>query len=170
MGEPPSSTCIETTMSVSLSLGVHQLYRFRQILHRRLELCQKTDLESLFCFHDGWKTLKQNISICGSLLIASSLTDDGRLSTLLKCSAHLSKIASLSVRSVLPSALSSGVAQEIKCHTPFLVHHGTSSCTFCLQKTGFFLISCSARSLAYPLDCSGLSYKYCCRPSSWIQS
>ena len=41
-------------------------------------------------------------SICDSLLIALSLTDDGRLSTLLKCSAHLFKIASLSVRSVLP--------------------------------------------------------------------
>ena len=52
-------------------------------------------------------------SICGSLLIALSLTDDGRLSTLLKCSAHLFKIASLSVRSVLPSALRSGVAPEI---------------------------------------------------------
>ena len=44
-------------------------------------------------------------SICGSLLIAFSLTDDGRLSTLLKYSAHLFKIASLSVKSVLPSAL-----------------------------------------------------------------
>ena len=52
-------------------------------------------------------------SICGSLLIALSLTDDGQLSTLLKCSAHLFKIASLSVRSVLPSALSSGVAPEL---------------------------------------------------------
>ena len=41
------------------------------------------------------------------------LRDDGRLSTLLKCSAHLFKIASLSVRSVLPSALSSGVAPEL---------------------------------------------------------
>ena len=52
-------------------------------------------------------------SICGSLLIALSLTDDGRLSTPLKCSAHLFNIASLSVRSVLPSALSSGVAPEL---------------------------------------------------------
>ena len=39
-------------------------------------------------------------SVCGSLLIALSLTDDWRLSTLLKCSVHLYKIASLSVRSV----------------------------------------------------------------------
>ena len=31
----------------------------------------------------------------------------------MKCSAHLFKIASLSVRSVLPSALSSGVAPEL---------------------------------------------------------
>ena len=52
-------------------------------------------------------------SIGGSLLIALSLTVDGRLRTLLKCSAHLSKITSLSVRSVLPSALSSGVAPEL---------------------------------------------------------
>ena len=74
-------------------------------------------------------------SICGSLLIALSLTGDGRLSTLLKCSAHLFKIASLSVRSVLPSALSSGVAPELLGHKLFSVHHGTSSYPFDLQKT-----------------------------------
>ena len=62
------------------------------------------------CFCDGWKLSSRTLhSICGSLLIALSLTDDGRLSTL---SAHIFKIASLSVRSVLPSALSSGVAPE----------------------------------------------------------
>ena len=53
------------------------------------------------------------VMLCVSLLIALSLTDDGRLSTLLKCSAHLSEIASLSVRSVLQSALSSGVTPEL---------------------------------------------------------
>ena len=54
-------------------------------------------------------------SICGSLLIASSLKVDGRLSTLLKCSAHLTEMASLSVRSMFPSALiiSSGVDPEL---------------------------------------------------------
>ena len=52
-------------------------------------------------------------SICGSRWIALLLTADGLLSTLLECSAHLSKIASLSVRSVLPSVLSSGVAPEL---------------------------------------------------------
>ena len=66
------------------------------------------------CFCDGWKFTKQNIALylC-DLLIALSLADDGRLSTLLKCSAHLFKIASSSVRSVLRSALSSGVAPEL---------------------------------------------------------
>ena len=52
-------------------------------------------------------------SICDSLLIALSLTDDGRLRTLLNCSVHLSKIASLSVRSVLTCVLSSGIAPEL---------------------------------------------------------
>ena len=52
-------------------------------------------------------------SICGSLLIASSLMLDGRFSTLLNCSAHLFKITSLSVRRVLPSALSNVVAPEL---------------------------------------------------------
>ena len=48
-------------------------------------------------------------STCGSLLIASALIDDGRLRTPLKCSAHLFKIAYLSVRRLVPSALRSGV-------------------------------------------------------------
>ena len=62
------------------------------------------------CFCDGCKFIKQNIhSICASLLIALLLTDDGRLSTLLKCSAYLFKIASLSVRSVLPSPFKSNL-------------------------------------------------------------
>ena len=43
-------------------------------------------------------------SICGSLSIASSLIDDGRLRTLSKCSANLFKIVSLSVRRPVPSA------------------------------------------------------------------
>ena len=51
-------------------------------------------------------------SICGSLSIALSLTVDGRLSTLLKC-VHLYKIEYLSMRSVLPSALSSGMVPEL---------------------------------------------------------
>ena len=52
-------------------------------------------------------------SICGTLLIALPLTVDGQLSMLLECSVHLSKIASLSVRSVLPSVLSSGVTPQL---------------------------------------------------------
>ena len=52
-------------------------------------------------------------STCGSLLIASSLIDDGRLRTPSKCSAHLFKIASLSVRRLVPSALRSGVVPEL---------------------------------------------------------
>ena len=35
-------------------------------------------------------------SVCGSFLVELSLIADGRSSTLLKCSDHLSKIASLS--------------------------------------------------------------------------
>ena len=52
-------------------------------------------------------------STCGSLLIASSLIDDGPLRTLSKCSAHLFKIASLSVRRLVPSALRRGVVPEL---------------------------------------------------------
>ena len=52
-------------------------------------------------------------STCSSLLIALSLIDDGRLRTPSKCSAHLFKIASLSVRRLVPSALRSGVAPEL---------------------------------------------------------
>ena len=73
-------------------------------------------------------------SICGSLLIALSLTDGERLSILLKCSADLSKIASLSVKGVLPSALSSGVAPEPFGHKLFSVHHGTFSYPFLLSQ------------------------------------
>ena len=86
-------------------------------------------------------------SICGSLLIALSFTDDGRLSTLLKCSAYLSKIVSLSVRSVLPFALSSGWHQNLLDHKLFSVHQGTSSYPSGLQKTEFLLLSFSAMSL-----------------------
>ena len=50
---------------------------------------------------------------CGSLLIASSLIDDGRLRTLSKCLAHLFKIASLSARRLVSSALRSGVIPEL---------------------------------------------------------
>ena len=63
------------------------------------------------CFCDGWRLQ----STCGRLLIALSLIIGWRLSTLLKCSvhAHLSKIAALSSRSVLPYALSSGMAPDL---------------------------------------------------------
>ena len=52
-------------------------------------------------------------STLGSLLIASSLIDDGRLRTSSKCTAYLFKIASLSVRRLVPSALRSGVVPEL---------------------------------------------------------
>ena len=52
-------------------------------------------------------------SMCGGLSIASSLMLDSRFSTFLKCSAHLFKIASLSVRRVFPSALTNVVASEL---------------------------------------------------------
>ena len=52
-------------------------------------------------------------STCGNLSIASSLIDDGRLMIPSKCSAHLFKTASLSVRRLVPSALKSGVVSEL---------------------------------------------------------
>ena len=52
-------------------------------------------------------------SICSSLSIALELVDDGQLDTMLKCSARLSRIASISVRSVLQSTLSIGVAPKL---------------------------------------------------------
>ena len=65
------------------------------------------------CFCDGWKFINITLhSICGSLLVALSLTDDVRLSTLLKFSTHIFKIASLAVRSVLPSALQPSLIQS----------------------------------------------------------
>ena len=75
-------------------------------------------------------------AVCDSMLIALAFIADGRLSTLLKCFSHLSNIASLSVRGVLPA----GWLQNSSGHKPFSVHHGTSSCPFGLQKTGFFLL------------------------------
>ena len=87
-------------------------------------------------------------STCGSLLIASSLIDDGRLRTPSKCSAHLFKIASLSVRRIVPSALRSGVVPEL--WGPYTVFRASKnfSCPFCLQKTGFHQPFFSAMSLA----------------------
>ena len=76
-------------------------------------------------------------STYGSLLIASSLIDDGQLRTPSKCSAHLFKIASLSVRRLVPSALRSGVVPELWGHTLSKVHQRTCSYPFCLQRTGF---------------------------------
>ena len=109
-------------------------------------------------------------SICGSRLIALSLTDDGRLNTLLKCSFHLSRIASLSFRSVLLSALSSWMTPELLGPKLFSVYHRTDSYPSGLQKTEFLRLSCSARSLACHGACFGLSYKYCCIQPSLIQS
>ena len=87
-------------------------------------------------------------STCGSLLIASSLIDDGRLRTPSKCSAHLYKIASLSVRRLVPSALRSGVVPELWGPYTVLSASKNFSCPFCLQRTGFHQPVFSARSLA----------------------
>ena len=72
-------------------------------------------LNYIRCFGDSWEIIKQDIahSACGNLLIAFSLIVDGLLSTLLKCSAHLSKTTTLSVRSLLPSALRRGLVLEL---------------------------------------------------------
>ena len=69
-------------------------------------------------------------AICGSLSIAYSLMFNVRFGTLLKCSVHLSKIASLSVRRVRPSAPSNVVAPDL---------FGFSS-PFCPQKTEFLYV------------------------------
>ena len=82
--------------------------------------------------------MKVGHSNCGILLIALPLTDDGRLRTLLKCSAHLSNIASLSVRSVLLSALSSGVAQELLGIKLFSMYIGTFSYPSSRKRPNFF--------------------------------
>ena len=55
-----------------------------------------------------WNLPDRTFFICGI-----SLTVDRRFSTLLKCFAHLSNIASLSMRSVLPPALSIWVLPEL---------------------------------------------------------
>ena len=57
-------------------------------------------LLSLFQRRLGTRQAADYIPPLGSLLIASSLIDDGILRTLSKCSAHLFKIAPLSVRSL----------------------------------------------------------------------
>ena len=84
-------------------------------------------------------------SICGRLAIASSLVFDGRLSTLLRCSVLLSKIASLSA-----SALSNVVAPELFGPLMFFSASEISSCLFCPQQTEFLLLSFSARNIACP--------------------
>ena len=74
--------------------------------------------QKFYCFHcfsdDSVSSSSILHSSCGSLLIASSLIDDVRLRTQSKCSAHLFKIASLSVRRLVPSALRRGVVPELK--------------------------------------------------------
>ena len=50
--------------------------------------------------------------LCGSMFKALSMIVDGQLMTPLKCSIPLSKVSILSVRRLLPSTLSSGMAQE----------------------------------------------------------
>ena len=71
-------------------------------------LYRKTIVELLFV----GKSRKTLQSICGRLSIASLLILDGHLSTLFKRSANISKIASSSVKRVLPSALSNVVTPE----------------------------------------------------------
>ena len=89
---------IQWNNSVSLSaMGSPRPYKSQQELHLQLELCQMTVVELLVFMKVG-----NSCNICGCLSIASSLMLDGRFSTLLKCSAHLFKIASISVRRVLP--------------------------------------------------------------------
>ena len=93
-------------------------------------------------------------STCGSLLIASSFIDAGGVRTLSKCSAHLFKLAFLSVRRLVPSALRKRVVPEL--WGPYTVL--SASYPFCLQRTGFYQPFCSSRSLACLCAQSGLSY------------
>ena len=102
-------------MSVSLPWVVPKPYRHRQELHLHLELCQMAVVELFFLVSTtvGNSSNRTLHSICRSLSIASSLMLDGRFSTLLKYSANLSNIASLSVRSILPSALQCGGSRAV---------------------------------------------------------
>ena len=59
-----SHTCIETTLSVSLPLVVHELYKFWQELHPRPVLCQKTDVESLSLFPPRLKIHQAELARC----------------------------------------------------------------------------------------------------------
>ena len=87
-------------------------------------------------------------STCSNLLIASSMTDDGRLRTPSKCSAHLFKIASFPVGRLVPSVLRTGVVSELWGPYTVLSASNTFSYPFCLQRTEFHQPFCSARSLA----------------------
>ena len=60
---------------------------------------------------DGGMSRSGLVATWGRRVIASSLMDDGRFSTLLKCSAHLSRIWPLSVSRAVPSALRRGDAE-----------------------------------------------------------
>ena len=65
----------------------------------------------------GNSTGKTLYSICGSLLVELPEIANGRFNTLLKCFANLTNISSLSVRSVLPSALSIWMLSETALET-----------------------------------------------------
>ena len=88
---PPHT--VNNSVSFFLPLVVPQPYRPRQELHLHMELSQLTVDELL---NSSNRTLH---SICGSMSIASSLMLDGRFSKLLKCSAYLSKVASICEKS-----------------------------------------------------------------------
>ena len=80
-------------------------------------LCQKTGVEFLIVsMMVGNSSRRRLHSISSSMLTALSLTVDELLGALLTCSVNLSRITSLSVRMVFPSALSrggGGVAPEL---------------------------------------------------------
>ena len=79
-------------------------------------------LNRFHCFGDGGEYIKQDIALYLGQSVnttALPLIVDRRVSTLMKKSVYLSN-ASLSMKRVLPSALSSGVVPELFGHKPFL--------------------------------------------------
>ena len=97
--------------------------------------CWINFLFSMTVWYSSSRTLH---SILSRLLKTSSLTDNGQLSTLLKYSAQLAKIASLSVRSELLSALRRGGGSRALFQCIILLLHILPVC----KRRIFFLLCC----------------------------
>ena len=107
----PSACHMEMNSSVSflVSAGPPSLNISAGIASRPAAFPQERALMAFFTSADvGRSSRELLISACGSLAMALSLIEDGRLRTLSECSAYLSLISSLSVISFDPSVVSRG--------------------------------------------------------------